>query len=316
MSSVERPAWPRIEESDLSPSPAPGRVRLACVQSEPRIGDAPHNLERTLSAMTAAGDAGASLVSFTEASLTGYCFSDREEAMRFALSADGAEVAAVQQACAELGISAVVGFIERVGDRLANAAMLLDSRGVRAHYRKTHLPHLGVDRWVDPGCDPLVPVEAAGLKVGLLICYDASFPEATRTLALKGADLVLLPTNWPEEAEIKGNWLPNTRAYENVIYFASINRVGTERGYRFHGASRVCDPTGGVLVQGPRDREALLLCDLDPARARTKRIERRGGEYWIDRIAHRREDLYETQTRPARSETAGTSETPETPETR
>jgi predicted amidohydrolase len=76
-----------------------------------------------------------------------------------------------------------------------------------------------------------------------------------------------------------------------VIYFASVNRVGTERGYRFHGMSRICDPEGKTLVEAPRDVETILVTDLDPERARTKRIERREG-YWLDRIAQRREDLY------------------------
>jgi predicted amidohydrolase len=68
--------------------------------------------------------------------------------------------------------------------------------------------------------------------------------------------------------------------------------VGEERGYRFHGKSRICAPGGETLVEGPADREAILVADLDPARARTKKIVRRGGEYWVDRIGRRREDLY------------------------
>jgi predicted amidohydrolase len=179
-----------------------------------------------------------------------------------------------------------------VGDRLANAASVLGRGGVIAHYRKAHLPYLGVDRWVEPGCDPFAVHEVGGLRVGLLICYDASFPEAARLLALAGADLVLLPTNWPEEAVAKADWLPNTRAYENVIYFAAVNRVGEERGYRFHGRSRICGPAGETLAQGPDDAGAILLADIDPRRSRQKKIVRREGEYWVDRIGQRRTDLY------------------------
>jgi predicted amidohydrolase len=71
-----------------------------------------------------------------------------------------------------------------------------------------------------------------------------------------------------------------------------VNRVGVERGYAFHGKSRVCGPTGETLAQGPADTEAMLLVDIDPVRARTKKIVRREGEYWVDRIGQRREDLY------------------------
>jgi len=163
--------------------------------------------------------------------------------------------------------------------------------GMSAHYQKTHLPFLGADRFTQAGTQPFQVHEAAGLRLGLLICYDASFPEASRLLALAGAELLVLPTNWPEEAEEKAGWLPNTRAYENVVYFAAVNRVGEEGGFRFHGRSRVCDPTGRTIVEGPADLEAILVFDVDPSRAREKRIVRREG-YWVDRIAQRRVDLY------------------------
>lgn len=269
-----------------------GVVRLAAVQMEPRIGEAPRNVGACIDWMTRAAGEGARLVAFPECALTGYCFRDRDEAWEAALERDGAWVGRLAAAAADLGVHVAVGYLERVGGRIANSASIIGPSGIVAHYRKTHLPHLGVDRWVDPGCEPFTVHEAAGLRVGLLICYDASFPEATRALALNGADLVLLPTNWPEEAVAKADWLPNTRAYENVIYFAAINRVGTERGYVFHGRSRVCDPTGETMAQGPADAEAMLLADIDPVRARTKKIVRREGEYWVDRIGQRREDLY------------------------
>ena len=69
-----------------------------------------------------------------------------------------------------------------------------------------------------------------------------------------------------------------------MIYFATANRVGIERGYQFPGRSRICSPTGETLVQGP-EHPALLLADVDPQQARNKRIERRGEEYHLDRIA-------------------------------
>ena len=291
-------------------TPGAGSLRLAAVQMEPRIGETGRNIDAGIDWMRQAAAAGARLVAFPECSLTGYCFNDRAEAWEAALERDGAPMQRLAGAAAELDVFAAVGYLERIGGdaapgqnrpadgRIANSVSILGPRGPVAHYRKTHLPHLGVDRWVDPGCEPFTVHEVAGLKVGLLICYDASFPEATRALALAGADLVLLPTNWPEEAVAKADWLPNTRAYENVIYFAAVNRVGTERGYVFHGKSRVCGPAGEVLAQGPADTEAMLLADIDPLRSRTKRIVRREGEYWVDRIGQRREDLYRLSAPP------------------
>ncbi len=283
-------SWRLVPPSN---SPAlPGHVRIAGVQSNPRIGALDHNLQRTLTGIEAAAAAGARLVVFPECSLTGYCFDNPDEAREAAISPASDTFATLTAACAAHDVALVVGYLERTPTGIANTVSLISGGGPVGHYRKTHLPHLGVDRWSTPGQEAYRVYEAAGLRIGLLICFDASFPEATRLLALEGADIVLLPTNWPQEATHKASWLPNTRAYENVIYFASVNRVGTERDYRFRGLSRICDPEGLVIAQGPEDEEVILLADVDPAKAREKRIVRREGEYWLDRIGQRRTDLY------------------------
>jgi predicted amidohydrolase len=276
----------------LGAAPAEGQVRLAAVQMEPVIGEAGNNVAACVAAAAQAHREGATLIAFPECALTGYCFTDPVEARAAAVDPAGPALEPLRRAASELGVFLAVGYLERHGDDLANVAAIFGPQGPAAYYRKTHLPFLGVDKFVTAGDEPLRVFEAAGLRVGLEICWDASFPEVTRVLALAGADLVLLPTNWPQEADIKTGWLPNTRAYENVIYFAAVNRVGTERGYVFHGKSRICGPGGETLVEGPADREAILVVDLDPVRARTKKIVRRGGEYWVDRIGERREDLY------------------------
>ncbi len=281
-----------VETRDLPEAPGRGTVRLAAVQMEPRIGEAPANAGRAIEAVAAARGRRADLIAFPECALTGYCFDDREEALESAVEEGSAPLTRLAEAASDLGATIAVGYLERAAGRLHNTVALIGPHGPVARYRKTHLPHLGVDRFVDAGDEPFAVFEAAGLRVGMLICYDASFPETARLLALAGADLVLLPTNWPQEADVKAGWLPNARAYENVVYFASINRTGIERGFVFHGRSRICAPTGDTLTEGPVDAEAILLADLDPARARAKRIERREGTYWVDRIGGRRHDLY------------------------
>jgi predicted amidohydrolase len=280
-----------VSEEGLPEAPASGHVRIAGIQLNPLIGEAEINVSRTIFSAAAAAKRGASLIVYPECSLTGYCFDSAEEVREAAIQRDGKELKLLGEMAGDLKATLVVGYLERIESVIGNTASILTPDGGAVHYRKTHLPHLGADRFVEPGGEPFRLFEAAGLKTGVLICYDASFPEASRLLTLAGADLILLPTNWPEEAEGKAVFLPNARAYENVIYFASINRVGTERGFTFHGVSRICDPEGKTVVEGPRDEEAILLADIDPERARNKRIERRPG-YWLDRIAQRREDLY------------------------
>jgi len=276
--------------------PGSGMVRLAAVQMDTTLGDPKRNLARCRDAAQRAAEEGCTLAVFPECALTGYCFESLEEAREAAIYRDGEALLELCRVVHETKVHLVVGYLERTPVGVANSVSILGPDGILAHYQKTHLPFLGADRFTEAGRQPFRIHEVAGLRIGLLICFDASFPEAARLLALEGADLILLPTNWPEEAEEKAAWLPNTRAYENVVYFASVNRVGDERGFHFHGRSRVCDPTGHTMVEGPRDVEALLVCEVDPRRSREKRIVRREG-YWVDRIAGRREDLY--RLRPA-----------------
>jgi predicted amidohydrolase len=281
-----------VAQEGLPPEPASGHTRLAAVQMDIRIADPEHNLQTCLAVLGRARDLGASLIVFPECTLTGYAFADAREAAVAALQRTSPLWDRLIEACRDLEVHAVVGYLERTESGLANTASTFGPGGAVAHYQKTHLPFLGSDKFVERGGEVLGLHEVAGVRVGVQICFDASFPEVTRLQSLAGADLVLLPTNWPQEALAKASWLPNTRAYENVIYFAAVNRVGEERGYRFHGLSRICGPAGETLVQGPRDEAAILLADVDPLRSRTKRIERRAGEYYVDRMGERREDLY------------------------
>ena len=81
--------------------------------------------------------------------------------------------------CARLGVWAVVGLLERAGDRLFNACVLVGPSGVTATYRKIHLPCLGVDRFTTPGDRPFAVHDLGGLRLGMSICYDGSFPETS-----------------------------------------------------------------------------------------------------------------------------------------
>ena len=186
------------------------------------------------------------------------------------------------------------GWLERddATGHLYNAAALVGPDGFVAGYRKAHLPCLGIDRFTTPGDRPFAVHDLGGLRVGLTICYDGSFPEASRVLALLGADLILLPTNWPPEAERTARLLVPARAMENRVYYAAVNRVGTERGFRFIGLSRVADVTGDLLAASESDEETILYAEIDPARARQKRIVNVPGEYEVDRLKDRRPDLY------------------------
>ncbi len=112
-------------------------------------------------------------------------FDSAEEALPYAEEIPGPSTEALERECRRLGVHAICGLLERDGDTLHNAAILVGPDGLIGSYRKTHLPFLGVDRFVTPG-DELNGLRHALGRIGLIICYDLRFPEVTRTLALHG----------------------------------------------------------------------------------------------------------------------------------
>jgi 5-aminopentanamidase len=272
--------------------------RVAGVQMEPKLGRLDANLEQILNWLEPAAMAGAKLVVFPECALSGYGFASREQGLDHAVSLDSAPVHKVVTACERHQCFCVFGLLERDGDRLFNACVLTGPRGVVGSYRKVHLPFLGIDMFVDPGDRPFAVHDAGGLKVGMHICYDGGFPETARVLALLGADLLVLPTNWPTHSECAAEHMIPTRAMENTVYVLAVNRVGEESGFRFIGRSSIVDPGGRVLAKAGADREEVLQVDIDPALARRKHLVRVPGRHEIDRIADRRPRFYDALVAP------------------
>jgi predicted amidohydrolase len=268
------------------------KTKIACVQMDVEIGKVAANREKIIGRIKEAAESGAQLAIFPECALTGYCFDSLEEAAPFAEPAEGESAAAVAKACRETGAHAVVGFIEKEGAAFYNAAMLVGPGGILGTYRKVHLPYIGVDRFLTPGDRPFEVHHLPFGKVGINICYDASFPESARALKLMGAELIILPTNWPPGAWRTPEFVVNTRANENHVNFAAVNRVGRERGWEFIGRSKVVDPNGDTVVEAAREGEEILFAELDLREANNNRIVNVAGAYEIDRIADRRPDFY------------------------
>jgi 5-aminopentanamidase len=274
------------------PASPPPTFRVAAVQMDPQIGQNEANLAEILGKLAEAAAGGAELVAFPECALSGYGFGSREEGWEFAEPVPGPATDRLVAACREHGVHAIVGMLERAGDRLYNAAVLLGPEGVVGVYRKVHLPFLGVDRFVDPGDAPPGVFEARGVRLGIHICYDASFPETGRVQALLGADVLVIVTNWPVQSASTAEHLPATRAIENVVYVMAVDRVGAERGFAFAGRSSIADPDGTIVARAGATDPAILYADVDPALARRKRLVRVPGEYELDRIADRRPEFY------------------------
>jgi predicted amidohydrolase len=276
--------------------------KIAGIQMNCRLGDRPANLAAVRDRLQWAAGQGARLVIFPECVLTGYSFESKEEAWLHAESVPGPSVEALAGDCRRLGVWVVVGTLERVAatGELFNACVLIGPSGFAASYRKIHLPHLGVDRFATPGDRPFAVHDIGGLRIGMTICYDGSFPEAARVLMLLGADLVVLPTNWPTGARSTACHLVRARALENHIYYAAVNRVGEERGFRFIGQSQIVACDGELLATAPEEGEAILYAELDPEWPRRKHIVRVPGKHELHRTGDRRPEMYGPLCDPVR----------------
>lgn len=264
---------------------------VGVAQIEPRLGELDRNRELCLAKLEEAAAAGCSLVVLPECASSGYVFDSAEEALPHAEEIPGPFTAALERACGRLSLHCVAGMLEREGDVLRNTAVLVGPEGLVGRYRKTHLPYLGVDRFVQAG-DELPVFDTALGRIGIEICYDLRFPEATRALALRGAELVAHPTNWPLAARSNAEVLTRARAHENRVFVLTSNRVGRERDAEFCGWSQICDVWGNRLVEAGETDEGLFTAELDPAAAREKDLLPAPGRYEMRLFDHRRPDLY------------------------
>ena len=274
--------------------------RVAGAQMNIAFADTSANIARMSELIAETSRNGAKLVVFPECALSGYCFDSLEEAARFAEPIPGPSTEKMVAACRRCDCFAVFGILEAVGDRLFNACVLVGPAGIIGSYRKIHLPYLGVDRFTTLGDRPFQVFEAGPARIGMHICYDGAFPEAARVMALEGADLVVLPTNWPPGAECTASYVSNARALENHIYYMAVNRVGVERGFRFIGGSKICDPTGATLAEAADEDAAVLYADLDLSKPRNKHLIRVAGKHEIWRFADRRPEMYGQIVEPNR----------------
>jgi predicted amidohydrolase len=267
-------------------------TKIACAQLDVLIGDTSGNRTKILDQIKRAAAESAELVIFPECAITGYCYDSLPEAVPTAEPADGPSAEAIGAACRQGNIHVVYGYIERDGDKYYNAARLIGPGGPIGNYRKVHLPFLGVDRFLTPGDRQFEVYDLPFGRVGINICYDASFPESARALKLLGADLVILPTNWPPGARRTAEFLVNARANENHVNFVAVDRVGIERGWQFIGRSKVIDFNGDTVAEAGAEAEEILMAELDVRGASNNKVINVPGKYEMDRIADRRPEFY------------------------
>jgi len=249
-------------------------VRVAAAQQEPRIGDKAGNVQKALDALRRAVDEKVDLIVLPELGNSGYIFNSRAEA--FSLSEpipDGPTCQAYLEAIQGTGLHVVAGICEREGTRLYNSAAFLGPEGFIGKYRKLHLWN-EEKLFFEPGNLGLPLFHLPFGRVGILICYDAWFPEVVRILKLQGADIICDPTCWdlmPGLVDESNNLMPPMhmgQAHANNVFMICADRCGVERGCTFAGSSCVVGPTGYLAGPASFSAEEFLIADINLSEAR------------------------------------------------
>ncbi len=249
----------------MSPKAQTRRLRIALAQVNPTVGDVSGNGRLVREGIAAARDAGAQLVLFPELVITGYPPEDLLLKPHF-LDASEQELASI--ASEVEGIVALVGFAERSGGALHNAAGVLADGELRGVYRKMLLPNYGVfdeRRYFEPGDCPAL-IELGGLRVGLTICEDIWFPgPPASSEAVAGASLIvnLSASPYHRGKPAEREEMVRGRAGETGSAFAFCNTVGGQDELVFDGHSVVVDASGETVSRAAQFGEELLVCELE-----------------------------------------------------
>lgn len=245
------------------------QYRVAAIQYEPMLGEKERNITDLLRLTEEAARHGARLIVHPEMATTGYCWLSREEIAPFVESLPGPTTERFARLAARYNcfIATSLPEVDPATNVYYNSMALIDASGLMGVYRKAH-SYISEPRWARDG-DLGFPVWDTPLgRLGGLICQDASFFESTRLLALRGADVLLFPTNWLDEKCPNSWWI--ARAFENGCYFIAADRYGLERGVQFSGGSCIIDPDGSIQAYRD-DGEGIVYGEVDLRRSRDKR---------------------------------------------
>ncbi|MBU4001257.1 MAG: nitrilase [Proteobacteria bacterium] len=251
-----------------------------------RIQDNLGNMEKWIRAAKALGSG---MVCFPELNIPGY--STQPTILENALSPDPEILHRLHGLASAYGVTVLAGLVEK-GEtgRLYASHVAMGPDGLIGVYRKLHIapPEQTI---FTPGAD--IPVfEAQGIRFGIQLCYDAHFPELYTRMALKGAEVILIPHASPRGTpkEKLASWMRHltARAYDNSVYVVAWNQVGdNEKGLTFPGLAVVLGPSGRVEKQTLSQEETMMTLTLsgeELAKIRENRMH-----FFLP---HRRADLF------------------------
>jgi predicted amidohydrolase len=260
-------------------------MRIGFFQYEPVPRRPGANLERIRRELTLCR---ADLVVLPELCTAGYLYENREDLGRFAEPVPGGSSCATMADISRNSRTTIVwGMAESAGPHIFNSAVMVTPQGRFETYRKAHL--FDTEKGLfDPGDSGFPVFELRGVKVGLLVCFDHFFPEAARSQALSGAQVICHPSNLVLDF---ARTTTAARAIENRVFWVMANRTGSEtacgRTLRFNGGSQIIAPDGSVLCRADQDSEESAVVEIDPAQALDKHVTPHN-----DLLLDRRTDLY------------------------
>ena len=229
--------------------------------------DLERNIQRAIEMAEVAAEKAAKIICYPELFLSPWFPKDENKsAFSLALSSLGNTLSRFQQVSENTKTVLLVPFFESIGGKYYNSAAVYDSGKLLGTYRKVHVPDLPLYReqyYFSPGDAGLPVFDTSQGKIGIQICWDNLFPEGSRVLALRGAEIVFAPTaaalnnhrHW--ETAIAAN------AFANNMFIFRVNRVGKEEGISFYGRSFCVDPWGELVSELAGGKEAIVLADID-----------------------------------------------------
>jgi predicted amidohydrolase len=236
-------------------------MRISLVQMHVDAGSPDENFARAAERMERAAADKPDLIVLPEMWNTGYAL---EVIDAIADPAGERTRAFAAEFCRRHGVNVIAGSIaERREDGVYNTLRIFGRGGEPAgEYDKIHLFRLmDEEKHLRPG-QRIGLAELDGVRIGAMICYDIRFPELARTLALAGAQLLVVPAEWPHPRLEHWRTLLRARAIENQMYVAACNRVGSSSGTDFFGHSMIIDPWGEIVAEAG-EGETILTADID-----------------------------------------------------
>ncbi len=247
----------------------------ACNTSEKLETIREANVEKHLTLIDRAGQEGVQILCMQEIFTGPYFCAEQNPRWYDAVEKipDGPTTRLMQQRAKQHQMVIVVPLYEEEATGVYyNTAAVIDADGTfLGKYRKNHIPQCGPGFWEKfyfrPGNLGYPVFQTQYAKVGVYICYDRHFPEGARELGLNGAEIVFNPSATVAGlSEYLWKLEQPAHAVANAYFVAAINRVGREQPWNigeFYGTSYFCDPRGKILAEATRDRDELLIADVD-----------------------------------------------------